>query len=678
MPLPALPRLAALLCPALLLVAGCGKAPETPATTAKSAAGATTAVAPAAGDGMEADLAKTVREQSDFYVFKTTADIPANLPWTDGANLPEFADPKAKKGGTFTTFISDFPRTLRTLGPDATGGIRPYLLDYVECYFAHPHPNVPDAAFPGVAAQWAVDPATKSVHYRIDPQARWSDGHPITTADVVFTFYFYRSPHIRAPWYNDFYTRNFTKLVVYDDHTFAFYHPDMKPDLVARFAAFAPYPRHALQDFGPDWIERYQWRTLPKTGAYQILDKDVDKGRAITLTRVKDWWAAEKRFFRGRFNPDRYRLEVIRDPDKAVESFARGDIDMMPLGTPKYWYETMPETHPEIAAGRIVRFKFYNRVPQPDWGLWINTAKPPLDNRDIRMGLHHASNFDLVCQQYFRGDAVRLQTRSDGYGWRMHPTISPRSFDPVKAREYFAKAGFTTQGADGILTNATGQRLTFTLTTGRQELRDMLPILKQEAVKAGLEINLEILDRTTGFKKTQEKNHEIALQALSRSVELYTRYWETHHGSNAYLDAYTKDGKPTPFATGSVPNPKPVQVHVQTNNVTSTFIPELDVLIEAYDRAETMPEIKRLAEQIEGIIYQDGAWVNGWKVPFYRGAYWRYIKWPAGFNPMQSRNMEEFFVQWIDQDEKKDVAAARRSGRTYPAELKVFDQFKEP
>ena len=44
---------------------------------------------------------------------------------------------------------------------------------------------------------------------------------------------------------------------------------------------------------------------------------------------------------------------------------------------------------------------------------------------------------------------------------------------------------------------------------------------------------------------------------------------------------------------------------------------------------------------------------------------------------MQSRNMGEFFVHWIDQDEKKEVAAARRSGRTWPAELKVFDQYKE-
>jgi microcin C transport system substrate-binding protein len=408
-----------------------------------------------------------------------------------------------------------------------------------------------------------------------------------------------------------------------------------------------------------------------------IHEKDIEKGRAITLTRIKDWWGENKRFFRGRFNPDRYRLEVVRDPDKAVEAFARGDIDMMPLGTPKYWYETLPETHPEVAAGRIVRFKFYNRTPQPDWGLWLNCAKPLVENLNVRLGIHHATHFDLVCSQYFRGDAVRLQTRSDGYGWRMHPTITPRPFDPAKARDYFAKAGFTRQGPDGILVNPAGQRLSLTITTGRQEYRDMLPILKQEAVKAGLEFNLEVLDRTTGFKKVQEKNHEIALQALSRSVELYTRYWETHHGSNAYSDAYSKDGKLTPIATGSEPNPKPKQVRVQTNNMTMTFDPELDRLIEAYDRAGTMDEIKRLAVQIEEIIHRDAAWVNGWQIPFFRGAYWRYVKWPAGFNPMQSRNAEEYFVHWIDAEEKKEVAAARRSGRTWPAELKVFDQFME-
>ncbi len=667
---PTLPLLPALLLAAGSLLVGCGKAPS-------SATPGATASATAANAPMEADLARTLKEQADFYVFKTASDLPANLPWEDGADLPVFADLNAKKGGTFTYFIADFPRTLRTIGPDATGGIRPYLLDYVEPYFVERHPNFPGRGYAGLTSQWAVSLETKTVYYRIDPKARWSDGHPLTTADVVFSFYFFRSPHLRQPWYNDFFSKNYVQLIVYDAHTFALVHPERKPDLATRFGNFSPYPRHAFQDFGADWLDRFQWRSLPKAGAYVVQEKDVEKGRAVTLTRVKDWWGADKRFYRGRFNPDRYRLEVVRDPDKAVEAFARGDLDLMPLATPKYWYETLTENHPEVAAGRIVRFKFYNRVPQPDWGLWINTAKPLLADRQVRLGLQHATNFDLVCSQYFRGDAVRPQTRSDGYGWRMHPTIGPRPFDPVKAREYFAAAGFTRPGADGILTNAAGQRLAFTITTGRQEYRDMLPILKQEAVKAGLEFKLEVLDRTTGFKKVQEKNHEIALQALSRSVELYTRYWETHHGANAYLDAYTKDGQPTPIATGSEANPQPRQVNVQTNNMTMTFLPELDRLIEAYDRAETLDEIKTLAARIEQIIYDDAAWVNGWKIPFYRGAYWRYVKWPAGFNPMESRNAEEFFVHWIDPEEKKEVVAARRSGRTWPAELKVFDQFKE-
>lgn len=649
-----------------LFIAGCGK----PAGPEGKSAG---------GPDMETDLAKTIKEQADFYVFKTPADLPAGLKWENGAALPEFADLNAKKGGTFSYFIPDFPRTIRTIGPDATGGIRPYLLDYVEPAFINPHPNVTNGGYAGLVSEWSVGPDGRTVYFKIDPKARWSDGKPLTTDDVVFTLYFMRSPHLNEPWYNDFYTKNYQQVIVFDKLTFATVHPEKKPDLAIRFGGWVPYPRHAYQDFGAGWLERFQWRELPKLGPYVLRDKDIDKGRAVTLTRLKDWWAADKRFFRGRFNPDRYRFEVIRDPDKAVESFMRGDLDFMGLGLSKYWYETLPDNHPEVVAGRLIKFKFYNRTPRPDFGLWINRAKPVLDNRDIREGIQHASNIALVCEQFFRGDAVQMQTRSDGYGWRMHPTITARPFDPVKAREYFAKAGFATQGRDGVLTNATGQRLSFTITAYSPTMRDLLAILKQEALKAGLEFNIEVLDTTTGWKKIQEKNHEIALAALSRSAELYPRYWEMYHGSNAYTDAYLKDGKPTPIATGSTPNPQPKQVAVQTNNMTMTLIPELDRLIEAYDKAETLDEIKTLAAQIEQIIHDDAGWVNGWQRPFYRGGYWRYVKWPQAFNVAQSRDFEEFFVHWIDPEEKKEVEAARKAGRTYSdGGVKVHDQFKSP
>lgn len=644
---------------------GCGKSDD-----------ATAATDPAAMV-MEADLATTVAEQSDFYHRAPISELPTDLDWQDGSDLPEFADPDARKDGTFYTSIIDFPRTLRTIGPDATGGIRTYLLDWVEPRWVHPHPNLPGRYFPGLAARWAIDHANRTAYVEIDPAARWSDGTPLTTADVEFTFYFLRSSHLRAPWYNDFYNTKYTRLTIYDERTFALEFPVDKPDL-ERFIDHSPYPRHAYQDFGPDWIEQFQWRVTPKLGPYNVRDEDIKKGRSITLRRDPEWWAKDRRFFRGRFNPDRVELNVIRDANKAAESFARGDIDMMELTSPKFWYETLNENQPDIAAGRIQRYQFYNQMPRPEWGLWINTAKTALADRNVRLGLHHSSNFELVCDQYFRGDAEMMHTRSDGYPWRVHPTITFRPFDPVKAREYFAAAGYTEQGPDGVLQNATGQRLAFTVTTWGEPRRDLLTILKQEAIKAGVEYQLEVLDGTTAFKKMQEKNHDIALLALAPVNELYPRYWETFHGSNAYEDAYFNDAgeKVTSYFAGT-PNPDPQKVRVQTNNMTSTFVPELDRLIETYDKAATMAEVKDLAEQIEQIIHDEAFWINGWAQPFYRGAFWRYVKWPEGFNGAATDRAEELFLFWINSAERDEIERARRTGETYPNDLLVYDQYRQ-
>jgi len=642
-----------------------------------SACGKKSAAVDSSAPDMEADLARTLKEQPEFFVFKAPADLPTTLKWEDGSDLPEFADIDAKKGGTFNFYQQDFPRTLRTIGPEATGGIRPYLLDYTAVRILQDHPNVAGKVFPGVAKEWAEDSANKTVYYRMDPDARWSDGVPITTDDLVFFFYFMRSPHLGEPWYNNFYTTKYKSIAVFDKLTFALTMFENKPDLVSFFSNFALYPRHAYKDFGPGWLERYQWRTIPTSAAYVLDEKDLDKGRSITLTRLENWWAKDKRFYRGRFNPDKYRLEVIRDPDKTAEAFARGDLDLLGLSLPKFWYETIPDTHPAVQAGYLIKAKFFNQIPRPDWGLWINRNKPVLDRVDIRLGLNYATNIDLVCSQYFRGDAVRLETRSDGYSFRVHPTIEARPFDATLAREHFGKAGYKTQGEDGVLRNAEGQRLSFTLSSFRPDLRDMLPILKQEALKAGLELKIEVLDQTTGWKKFQEKNHEIALIALSRSVEMYPRYWEMYHGSNAFEDAYLDlNGKSVDLYSAGKPNSTPKKVRVQTNNMTMTFIPELDRLIEAYDKANTLEEIKRLGVQIEQIVYDDAAWVNGWALPFYRLGYQRYIKWPADFNVAQSRSPEEFFLHWIDQDEKKATDEARRTNKAFPAQILTYDKYR--
>jgi microcin C transport system substrate-binding protein len=310
---------------------------------------------------------------------------------------------------------------------------------------------------------------------------------------------------------------------------------------------------------------------------------------------------------------------------------------------------------------------FYNRIPRPNFGLWINQSKAPLDNIDLRDGIQYATNIGLVCQEYFRGVAVVQKTASDGFGWDVNSKVRPRPFDPTKARQHFAKAGYTQQGADGVLTNAQGQRLSFTITTLYKQYQDVLVILKQEALKAGLEFNIEVLDPTTGWQKMQEKKHEIALIAYSRTVEMYPRYWEYMSGVNAYDTPYLADGSSNPAR----------KVKIDTNNITEIADYDLDQLIKQYDKAETMDQVKDLAAKIEQKFHDNASWVNGWAMPFYRVGYRPWVKWPKDFNVMQSLDYEEFWLMWIDPDVQKATLAAKAEGRSLGPQVNVYDKFKD-
>lgn len=608
-----------------------------------------------------------------FFQFKSLDDLPGDLNWTRNEHLPEFADPNAQKGGTVYGALQDFPRTLRRVGPDSNGSFRPYILDDTALRLARRHPNVTDIGpeghyfFPELALEWAVDKDAKTVYVRLDPEARWSDGEPVTTDDMFYMFYFFQSPHIRAPWYNNWYTESYTGITRYDDLTFSISVPAAKPDMNSRVLDLIPVPEHFYTELGEDFVERYQWRFQPTTGVYVINDEDILKGRSIRLTRIKDWWAEDKPFIRNRFNFDAIHLTVIRDVPKMFESFKRGDLDGTGLvNLPEYWYEKLPDSDPDVQNGYIHKVTFYNDIPRPTYGLWINSAQPLLNNRDIRVGIHHATNWDRVIDEYFRGDYIRMETTSDGYGEFTHPTIRARRFDVDRALEAFAKAGFIERGPDGILRNADGQRLSFTLTTGYRTFQDMLTILKEEAAKAGLDFRIEVLDSTAGWKKLQEKNHDIGFSAFGVSPEMYPRYWETYHSVNAYDQAFLADG--------ITPNPDR-EPKTQTNNLQSIAIPELDRLIERYRASDDAEEMKRLAFTMEEMLFEDASFVPGWVQPFYRTAYWRWLRYPPDFNVKLSSSAGEYYLGWIDAEAKRETLEAKRKGETFAPKIKVFDQF---
>lgn len=570
--------------------------------------------------------------------------LPVNLQWQTNDTDPIFADPNAKRGGRFRTYTTGFPLTLRLIGPDANNTFAGYLRgNALSLVSIHPNTLNP---IPELASHWAFDPDGKTVYFRLDPDARWSDGVPVTADDFLFTLEFMRSKYIMEPWYNNYYNEVITDIVKYDERTIGITAGDAKPNYEQLFqVAIGPVPRHFHQ-LDDNWVKDYNWRIEPNTGPYQI--SAIRKGKYVEFSRVSNWWGNDKRYFRHRFNAEHVRVKIIRDVNIAYNHFAKGELDSFMLLMPRLWYKKAqgrPFDH-----GYIGRIKFYNDVPQTPQGMYLNMSDPILGDRNVRLGLAYAMNVEKVIRTVLRNDYERLQTLNEGYGDYSNPDIRARPFDLAQADRYFNTAGWHERGPDGIRVRG-GERLSLRVTYYSQDHTARLVVLKEEARKAGVELTLQYLDPSAAYKQIMEKKHQIALMAWTGGG-IAPRYWEFFHSDNA--------GKPG------------------TNNITNTADPVLDERITEYRKATTKEERVRLARELEQMVNDLAVFIPTFKTPYTREGFWRWIKLPAGYATRTSTEVVEPFgatggLFWIDEEEKERVQRARPLGERFDR-IEILDE----
>ncbi|WP_410487586.1 extracellular solute-binding protein [Aeromonas caviae] len=575
--------------------------------------------------------------------FGWSATLPADLKWESNDTDPVYADPEAKRGGTFRDFMSSFPLTLRKYGPDSNGGFAAYVRETnLPLLSTHPVTRNP---IPMLANQWAFGADNKTLYFRINPKARWSDGQPVTADDWVFTLKMMRSKEINDPWYNNYYSTQISEVTKFDDHTLAITSGTEKSreDLLEALP-FTPEPSHAIK-LTANWVKEYNWKVLPVTGPYQI--GELKKGKSVTFDRVKDWWGNDERYFQHRFNPDRIEIKVLRDQNIAWQHFLRGELDTFPLVMPNWWHDKSKTA--EFEKGYIERLWFHNQTPQPPMGLYLNTADPLLSNLDVRLGIQHALALDKMIATLLRGDYQRLNTYGSGQGDFTNTDLKARPFDPALAREFFAKAGFTKTGPDGILRNDKGQPLSLSITYTTAEHAQRLTLLREEAKKAGLNLELNLMDASAGFKSMLEKKHQSAWMAWSGGR--YPAYWEHFHKVNA--------NKP------------------QTNNIMNIDDDRISALVEQYDKAFDFGKKADLSRQIQQRLYELASFVPAYQVPYTRAGAWRWVRLPKVpatpqsdllYWPLDGSNSGYSFggLLWIDETAKAQTRAAIKGGQTFP------------
>ena len=582
----------------------------------------------------------------DYIAFLDLKDLPEDLMWEDGQEEPEIGDPESKKGGAFRYFITSSPPTIRPFGPNSNNSFRGELYDNIEIGLIDLHPET-GAVIPGVAKEWAIGADKKTVFFRLDPDAKYNDGEPVKAVDFLWFVYIRASDNVVTPWFKQYLREQFARVAVYGKEVVAVTLPEPKPKL-PYFASIPPSASHFYNEYGPDYKERYQWRVPPTTAAYTVKDEDIVKGVSITLSRDKDWWAKDKKFYRYRFNTDKIRYTVVRDISKAWELFRAGEIDYFPISLPEYWYQKS-EMEP-VFDGYVERYTWYNQYPRIPWSLYLNSAKPPLDNLDVRLGINHATNWQKVIDVIFRGDAARLPGWTKGFGRLDNPEIMARPFSIAKAKEYFAKAGYSEEGDDGILRDATGNRLEVILSYSKIPVREkMMGILKEEARKAGVDFVLDGLDHTVLYKKEMAKEHQMVFSAWGFRPP-YPRYYEYFHSNNAYDDKGN--------------------LKTNTNNIFSFKDERMDQLAVAFRNATSEEELERTAHEMQQIIHDSGVYIPGYMTEFSRVGCWRWLRWPDSefteFAPPKVYVPMESYVYWVDEDMIKETLEAKRSGKAFP------------
>lgn len=601
-----------------------------------------------------ADLKRRL-ERPDYFEFFTEDQLPRDLQWETAEDEPELGSPQAKKGGTLHGYIigNAFPPTLRTLGAEGNNSFRHYHWDDMEMSLVHLHPET-GKLMPALSDRWAVAADGQTVYYHIDTNARWSDGKDVTSRDWLMSFYIYLSEYLSETHYREYFKEQFWGIATYGDDYVCLRMATPKP-LAPFVASTYAFQEDYHREFGPDFESRYNWRCRPTTGAYEIKPEDVHKGRSITMSRVKDWWARDRKYYKHRFNPDKMVYNLVRDDEKVFQMFLNGDIEVYWMMDARKWFEQSEV--PSLFKGYIGKARFYYEYPAIAAGMYLNLHQPLLANQDIRIGLQHASNWEKVIEFDMRGEAERLHLLNGGYAQYSHPTLKTRPFSVEKAREAFARAGFKELGPDGILHDGQGRRLSFTINYAKIPTYDTYLLrIKEEAKKAGVEFKLEGMDSTASFAKTQRKEHEIAFMGWQLQLP-FPDFYQGFHSSEAYEPGSRK--------------PKPM-----SNNISSFADTALDPMIEENRAARSEEVVRDTTRKLEEILHERAVWVPAFTRPFYRVMYWRWIRWPDNFNVRMGNDPEMNYVLWIDEDIKKDTLEAMKEGRTFPEQNLLFDQHR--
>ncbi|MHB2166290.1 extracellular solute-binding protein [Alsobacter sp. R-9] len=341
------------------------------------------------------------------------------------SNLP-YANPDAPKGGRIVFGVQGTFDTLNTFSVRgiAAQGIVPPMGLVTQGLMARSY-DEPFSLYGLVAESIETPEDRSSVTFRLNPKAKFSDGKPVTSADVLFTFDLLKAkgkPNFRN-WYG-----KVVKAEAPDERTVRFDLTGIGDRELPLILALMPVlPKHATD------AARFEETNLtPPVGSGPYVVAEVRPGESITFRRNPDYWAKDLPISRGLYNADEIRFDYFRDANTLFEAFKGGLYDIRTEDSPTRW--TTGYDFPAVQEGRVVRDPIPIRTPKGMNAFVFNTRRPIFGDVRVREAIGLLFDFDWVNRNLFQG----LYARTTSF---FHGSDLASTGQPASARERELLAG---------------------------------------------------------------------------------------------------------------------------------------------------------------------------------------------------------------------------------------------
>lgn len=417
------------------------------------------------------------------------------------------------RGGRFIIANFSDPKTFNPITANETSSRDVYDMMFVGLIEKN---QATQDVHPALAAEWSVAEDKKTWTIRLRKGLKWSDGHPLTADDVLFTF-------------NDIiYNKDIVNVTVdqlrIDGKDFVITKVDdltikvVTPDIYAPFAEFFGdvriLPKHVLgqvvKDNPKNFEASYGVNTPPEklvcSGPYKL--KQCKAAEFTMLERNPYYFVVDKK---GQQLPyfDTVVHMVVPDQNAISLRFLKGDCDVQEFVRP----EEAMRFKAEAATGRFKLIELgvasqldlisFNQNPGTN-----KSGKPYIAphklkwfrNTKFRQAISHAIDRQSIVKSSLNGlGKPHWGFWADSNTKWYNPNIPKQEYDLDKARQLLAEIGIKDRNGDGFLEDADGNPVEFELNTnaGNSRREKGSVIVQEDMKRLGIKVNYRPLDFNT-------------------------------------------------------------------------------------------------------------------------------------------------------------------------------------